>query len=339
MNDPWVVLAVTLGLIAFSAFFVAVEFALIAARRHRLEDAALTRPSARAALRSSSELSVLLAGSQLGITACTLALGATTKPAVHYWLTPLIGGWGVPVWAADAAGFVLALFIVTFLHLVIGEMAPKSVALAHPERTAMTLALPMRAFMTVTGPVLRGLNRAANWCIRRLGVQPVDELSEGQDSETLRHLVEHSAAVGTLEESHYRSLTRALELEKLTVGDIVSRTAGLSTVGSDAGAAEIQAQSQRARHQRLLVRSAGEAVDGVIHVRDTLRADTGFRAGDAMRPVLRLTSDVPVYRALKTMRQTRSHLALVVDAGAVVGLITLTDVLQRLLPEMPSAAE
>lgn len=331
MSNPWTVVAVTIGLIALSAFFVAVEFALIAARRHRLEDVAHTRRSARAALRSSSELSVLLAGSQLGITACTLALGATTKPAVHYWLTPLIKGWGAPLWVADVAGFVLALFIVTFLHLVIGEMAPKSVALAHPERTAMALAIPMRAFMTVTRPVLTGLNRAANWCVRRLGVEPVDELSAGQDPDTLRHLVEHSAAAGTLDEPDYRNLVRALELETLTVGDIVSSTAGLVTVDVSADASAVQALSHRTGHRRILVRGADGDVAGVVHVRDTLRADVCAR--DVLRPVLRLSPDTPVYRALHTMRQTRNHLALVVDDGNVVGLITLTDVLHRLLPE------
>jgi CBS domain containing-hemolysin-like protein len=337
MSSPWVVAAVTIGLIVLSAFFVAIEFALIAARRHRLEDAAPTRRSARAALRSSTELSVLLAGSQLGITACTLALGATTKPAVHHWLTPLIKTWGAPLWVADAAGFVLALFIVTFLHLVIGEMAPKSVALAHPERTAMTLAIPMRMFMKTTRPVLTALNHAANWCIRRLGVEPVDELSEGQDSDALRHLVEHSAAVGSLDDSHYRSLSRALELENLTVGDVVSRTAMLSTVRADADAAEIQVRSRQAGHQRILVRDA-DGVAGVVHIRDTLRANAGLTAAEMMRPVLRLPADTPVYRALHTMRQTRNHLALVVSDGEVIGLITLTDVLQRLLADSGSAA-
>jgi CBS domain containing-hemolysin-like protein len=336
MSNPLIVLAVTLGLIVLSAFFVAIEFALIAARRHRLEDEALTSPSARAALRSSGELSVLLAGSQLGITACTLALGATTKPAVHYWLTPLIGNWGAPLWLADAAGFVLALLVVTFLHLVIGEMAPKSLALAHPERTAMILAIPMRIFMAFTRPVLTVLNHAANWCVRRLGVEPVDELGEGQDPDALRHLVEHSAAVGTLDQPHYRSLTRALELEQLTVGDIVSRTAGLSTVDADADATAVQRQSGRAHHQRILVRT-DDSVAGVVHVRDTLRAEAGCTAAGMMRPVLRLQADTPVYRALHTMRQTRNHLALIIDDGAVVGLITLTDVLQRLLPDARSA--
>lgn len=121
MSSPWVIGLITVILIASSAFFVAVEFALIAARRHRIEDAAAGSRSARAALRSSGELSVLLAGSQLGITVCTLALGAITKPAVHHWLTPVFSSWGAPGWAADVAGFVLALVIVTFLHLVVGR--------------------------------------------------------------------------------------------------------------------------------------------------------------------------------------------------------------------------
>lgn len=333
MSNPWIVLVVTVGLIAVSAFFVAVEFALLAARRHRLEEAAEHSTPARYALRSTRELSVLLAGSQLGITACTLALGATTKPAVHYWLTPLIHAWGAPVWVADAAGFVLALAVVTFLHLVIGEMAPKSWAIAHPERAATMMAIPMRAFMTVTRPMLIALNQAANWCLRRIGVTPVDDIDSGQDPDALRHLVEHSAKVGALDQKYYRSLATALELERLTVGDIVSRTAALSSVPSDDDAAGIQAQSRSTGHRRILVRDSDDAVVGVVHVRDSLRASPGATADDLMRPLLSLPADTKVYRAVQIMRQTRNHLALVVGDGETMGLITLTDMLQRLLPD------
>jgi CBS domain containing-hemolysin-like protein len=338
MSNPWIVIVVTFGLIAVSAFFVAVEFALLAARRHRLEEAAERSTSARYALRSTRELSVLLAGSQLGITACTLALGATTKPAVHYWLTPLIQAWGAPLWVADAAGFVLALAVVTFLHLVIGEMAPKSWAIAHPERAATLLAIPMRAFMTVTRPLLIALNHAANWCLRPVGVTPVDDLDRGQDPDALRYLLEHSATVGTLDQGNYRNLTSALELERLTVGDIVSRTLELSSVAAGQDAAGIQAQSQSTRHQRILVRGVDHTIVGVVHVRDSLRARPGSTAGDLMRPVLRLPVDVKVYRALQVMRQTRNHLAMVIDDSETIGLITLTDVLERLLPDVPSGA-
>src|SRR4051812_28348872 len=157
MSSPWVVVTVTVAIVALSAFFVAVEFAALAAKRHRLEEAAPTSRAARAALRNSSELTLLLAGSQLGITAATPALGAISKPAVHHWLTPLFTSWGLPLVAADVAAFILALLIVTFIHLVVGEMAPKSWAIAHPERSATLLALPMRAFMAVFRPPLRAL--------------------------------------------------------------------------------------------------------------------------------------------------------------------------------------
>ncbi|GGL31538.1 hemolysin family protein [Nocardia jinanensis] len=333
MSNPWVVAAVTIGLIAASAFFVAVEFALIAARRHRLEDAAATSSAARAALRSSSELSVLLAGSQLGITVCTLALGAVTKPAVHHWITPLFEGFGAPLWAADVIGFVLALIVVTFLHLVVGEMAPKSWAIAHPEKSATILAVPMRAFMWFTRPLLTALNSAANRCLRAVGVTPVDEVDAGQDPAALRHLVEHSATAGTLDERYHGNLISALELEQLTVADIVRPDSHPSAVAPDAGPRAIQAISRETGHLRLLVRD-GDRIDGVLHVRDSLQADPETTAHRLMRPVLTLDTTTKVYEALQTMRETRSHLAVVSapDGTAPVGLITITDVLQRLLP-------
>ncbi|ASR01140.1 hemolysin family protein [Gordonia alkanivorans] len=332
MDNPWVIGAITVALIAASAFFVAVEFALIAARRHRLEDEAATSSSARAALRSASELSVLLAGSQLGITVCTLALGSITKPAVHHWLTPLFETWGLPYWSADIVGFVLALIVVTFLHLVVGEMAPKSWAIAHPERSAIVLALPMRAFMWLTRPIIVQLNHLANWCLRRVGVEPVDQVATGQDSDALRHLVEHSATVGTLDERYHAHLTSALELESLTLGDVVTPSDTLGAVLPTATADEIQTAGRISGHLRLLVRDADRGpVHGVVHVRDSLRAAPDATAADLMRPVLRFESGQPVYEALAAMRERRAHLALVTDSGRAIGLITLNDLLQRLL--------
>ncbi|BBY15203.1 CNNM domain-containing protein [Mycolicibacterium litorale] len=328
MSSPWVVAAITVALIGMSAFFVAVEFALIAARRNRLEDAAATSAAARAALRSAGELSVLLAGAQLGITVCTLMLGAVTKPAVHHAITPLLGDLGAPTWAADAGGFVLALVIVTFLHLVVGEMAPKSWAIAHPERSATLLAMPMRAFMFVTRPLLRGLNQVANWCLRRVGVIPVDELADTQDPDALRQLVEHSATVGTLDERYHANLTSALELEALTVGQVARRSADHSYVRADATPAEIQRTAHATGHLRLLVRDGATTV-GVVHVRDSLPGSGTART--LMRPVLTMAEETPVYEALRTMRETRSHLV-VVDGAGGRGLLTLTDLLHRLLP-------
>lgn len=329
MSAP-VVLAVTVALIALSAFFVAVEFAALAAKRYRLEEAAPRSRSARAALRSSSELTVLLAGSQLGITACTLALGAVTKPAVHHWLTPLFEDWGVTLWLADAAGFVLALAIVTFLHLVVGEMAPKSWAIAHPETSATLLAVPMRAFMWLTRPVLRVLNEAANWCLRRVGVEPADQVATGQNPDDLRHLVEHSANVGALDEAYSAQISGALALQTMTVRDLV---AGGTPTAVTPGAvmADVRAVSRTSGHLRVLV-GRGDALDGVLHVRDTLTHPDVAPVGPLVRPVLRLAAATPVAAALGEMREQRQHLAVVHDEGHVVGVVTLADVLARLFP-------
>ncbi|GLY33205.1 hemolysin family protein [Kineosporia sp. NBRC 101731] len=332
MSNPFVVVAVTFALIALSAFFVAIEFALLAARRHRLEDLATSSRSARAALRSSSELTVLLAGSQLGITACTLALGAVTKPAVHHWLTPMFEHWGLGELPADVAGFVLALIIVTFLHLVVGEMAPKSWAIAHPETSAVLLALPMRGFMALTRPLLNGLNAIANWCLRRVNVDPAEQVASGRDPAALRSLVEHSASVGSLEAGYSDRLNNALHLETLTVGDLVRRDGGTTSVLPDADVRAVREASLSSGHLRILI-GEGATMNAVVHVRDTLLAPDDAPAQSLARPVYTLPAQTKVFQAMNQMRETRSHLATVTDGGQFVGVITLSDLLARLFPE------
>jgi CBS domain containing-hemolysin-like protein len=330
MENPWVVAIATVVIIALSAFFVAVEFALLSARRHRLEDAAATSRSARAALRSSSELTVLLAASQLGITVCTLALGAITKPAVHHWLTPVFETWGMPLWPADVLGFVLALVIVTFLHLVVGEMAPKSWAIAHPERSATMLALPMRGFMWVFRPLLKALNATANWFLSKVGVEATDDIEAGQTPAALLHLVQHSAQVGTLEEEYSAQLTGALELEKLTLADVVRR-GRLTTVPRVATVGDVQTASLSSGHLRILVGDSASVV-GMVHVRDTLTVNPASGLSALIRPVEHLAAQTKVYDALAHMRRTKSQLVLVDEGEVSIGVITMADLLKGLFP-------
>lgn len=369
MSNPWVVLVATILLIAGSAFFVAVEFSLISARRHRLEDAAAGSMAARAALRNASELTLLLAGAQLGITLATLALGSITKPAVHHWLTPVFAGWGLPLWTADVIAFVLALVVVTFLHLVVGEMAPKSWSISHPEYSATLLALPMRGFLWLTRPLLLLLNNTANRLLNLLGVQTVDEVAAGQDADSLRELVRHSGEAGTLDDTHQRQLLSALELQELTVGDLLDEnghsdgpdgpdepaaprppgserasksTEKMSSVPLDATPDEIRDCARRTDHLRLLVLDGDTAV-GVVHARDSLEARPGATARELMRPSLSLPRDLNVAEAFRRMREARAHLVVVEDSGdhpgapgEVLGVVTLDDVVRRLLP-LPAA--
>ncbi|MDT9592343.1 hemolysin family protein [Nocardioides zeae] len=338
MENPVVVIVATVVIIAASAFFVAIEFALIAAKKHRLEDAAARSRSGRAALRSASELSVLLAGSQLGITLCVLALGAITKPAVHHWLTPLFESWGIALWLADVVGFVLALVVVTFLHLVVGEMAPKSWAIAHPERSATLLALPMRGFMWVTRPALHLLNNAANWCLRRVGVTPVDELASGQDPQSLRQLVQHSVNVGALDAAYSAQIEGALDLGTVQVRDLV-RPQRPVAVPLDATVADVQEVSRRTSHLRILI-GAPEAPTGLVHVRDTLTVDRATRVGDVegmVRDVHELAPDTTVLAALAEMRAASAQLAVVRDREGLVGVVSFADMLRGLFPEQAAA--
>jgi len=329
--SPLTAAAIALALIALSGFFVAVEFALVAARRYRLEEAATTSASARAALRSSRDLSMLLAGSQLGITLCTLGLGAVAKPAVHDVLMPLLQRGGLPEATADVVAFLLALLTVTFLHLVVGEMAPKSWAISHPERTAILLALPMRGFMKITRPILLALNGAANLCLRRVGVEPVDELTSGRDPETLRELVDHSAAAGTLDQGRQHQLLTAMELDTAQLSTLLRPHADVAGVEASEGVERIREVVRRSGHLRLVVWRGQDPV-GVVHVRDTLDTADSTTAADIMRPVLILPPDVPVYRALTTMRTQRSQFTLIEgEQGQVLGLVTMQDLLDRLL--------
>ncbi|CAM3745331.1 hemolysin family protein [Nocardiopsis rhodophaea] len=322
-------IVVSVLLIAASAFFVAIEFALVAARNYRLEEAAQTSASARAALRSAKDISVLLAGSQLGITLCVLGLGHVTKPAVKHALQPVLEGWGLPVVVATVASFVISLIAVTFLHLVVGEMAPKSWAISHPEKSAIALAIPMRAFMVVARPLLLLLNGITNRCLRWCGVEPVDEMASGRNADDLRQLVDHSAKTGMLDQTRRDQLVTALELERTPVRELVHDPSGVS---ADDDVRAVQDTARRTGHLRLVVRDEDVPV-GYVHVRDTLAREPGTRASDLIRPVLTLAADTPYHAAVNTMRDQRAHLALVEEDGQLVGIITLSDLVERLLPE------
>ena len=332
MSNPGVVVVVTLALIVASAFFVMIEFSLLGARRHRLEVDADRSASARAAIRGIDELTVMLAGAQLGITACTFALGAVTKPAVDAWLGPALGSLGVPGGIADTAAFILSLLLVTFLHLVVGEMAPKSWVIAAPERAARLIGLPSRAFIWVFRPLLMWVNRMANRLVAASGVEPVDSAAVGgQDADTIRHLVEHSASVGALESSIHSPLAGALDLEYLTVGALVDTGRAPTAVAPDATVEQVQDAAARTDHMRILLVETGQPE--VVHVRDTLLEPADAPARPLARSAMPLEKDTPVYEALSLARSSSEQLMVVMDGEEFLGVITVSDILRKILPE------
>lgn len=332
--SAWGITAVTALLIALSAFFVVIEFALLGARRHRLEQEAVRSRSARAALLGMDELTVMLAGAQLGITVCTFALGAVTKPALDGWLGPALDSAGLPGWLATGAAFALSLFVVTFLHLVVGEMAPKSWAIARPELAARIIGVPSRAFIFVFRPFLLRVNSVANGLVARAGVEPVDRAAVGgRDADTIRSLVAHSEQVGALEPELGSQLSEVIELQGLTVADITAVGREPSAVKAGASVADVHEAARASGHLRILVRDGAGRLGRVVHVRDTITTGPGVPVDALARPVMRVDAQLPVYELLHQMREQREQLAVVERAGGdFVGVITLTDVVRRVLP-------
>jgi len=337
--NGWVVVAVTIALLVLSAFFVSIEFALMGARKHRLEEDAVRSRSARAALRGQNELTLMLAGAQLGITACTFALGAVTKPEADARLGPLLDSWGMPDWLAGGAAFALSLLAVTFLHLVVGEMAPKSWAIAHPEVAARVIGLPSRWFVWVFRPFLVWVNVIANRLVAKSGVEPVDRAAVGgRDADTIRQLVEYSTQVGVLSPVLQSQISEVITLEHLTVEAITTPNAAPISVGPDASVADVRAAAKESGHLRILQRDHDGRIPLVVHVRDTLEARNEQRADAFARPSFRVDSSTKVYELLRTMREQHVQLALVERGDELLGVVTLTDVIRRVLPQTSAAA-
>ncbi|WP_309112552.1 hemolysin family protein [Saccharothrix sp.] len=333
MSTTWSLL-VSVFLLVANAFFVAAEFALVAAKRHRLEAAAEDSRAARAAVAGVRELSLMLAGAQLGITLCTLGLGALAKPAVADLFDPLLRATGLPDGVAYGIAFALSLMLVVFLHMVVGEMAPKSWAISHPERSALLLALPFRGFARSVRWVLSGLNHTTNGLLRLLKVQPQDELAQAHRPEDLRMLVRQSAEHGLIPEGQQKLLTRMLQLQQTTVAQVMVPIEQAVSVTEHTGAAAVERRSRESGRSRFPVMDMHGRYVGLVHIREAVRAIAAGeprKARDLMTTPLTLPVDLPVAQAVTAMRGSRAQLALVADSDHVVGIAALEDLLEELI--------
>ncbi|MFY1633178.1 hemolysin family protein [Solwaraspora sp. WMMB335] len=351
MSAGWALLT-SVVLLALNGFFVAAEFALVASKRYRLEQAAgAGSRAAQAALDGSRELSLMLAGAQLGITVCTLGLGALAEPAVERLVAPGLEAVGLPSAASHVVAFLFALALVVFLHLVVGEMAPKSWAITHPERSAMLLALPFRAFAWVSRPILSGLNAIANAVLRLFRVEPQDQLAQVHGPEELRMLLEQSREHGLLPADQHELLAKMLQLERTTVADVMQPVEQIVAVDRTDSADRIEELSRGTGRSRLVVSGDDGALIGIVHVRDAVRANAGDNAGGGAQTHRRdglltaeslmsrpftLPATATVTEAVAAMRADQAQLALVTNgagAGRPVGFVALEDLLEEVIGE------
>jgi magnesium and cobalt exporter, CNNM family len=232
--------------------------------------------------------------------------------------------------------FLFALLVVTFLHLVVGEMMPKSWAITHPERSAIMLALPFRAFARAVRPALTVLNGLSNAALRPFGVRPQDQLAQAHGPEEMNILLERSRAEGLIGAEQTELLTSMLKLQQTKVSDLILPGDELITVRPEDSAAEIESASRHSGRSRLAVTDAAGEVVGVVHVREAVRATTAGRpatAASLMSPPFVLDTGVSVTAAVTAMRAGRAQLAMVARRGRRVGFVALEDLLEQVIGE------
>jgi CBS domain containing-hemolysin-like protein len=329
---------VGIALLVANGFFVAAEIGLLASRRALIEDLAEDGdPRARRALQALRELSVTFSGAQLGITLASLGLGAVAEPAVAALVADLLGDTAVPASAVPAISFTVALSLVVFLHMVLGEMVPKNLALSRAETVALVIARPFGWFVTLLRPLIVTLNATANLLVRLVRVEPVDEHGLVHTPEELALAVAESRQLGTINPQDAHVMGAALQLARIDAEAAMTPRVDLVALPDSASPAEVLALAAATGHTRLPVYH--EDVDhivGLVHVKDVLIDEREDRSlTDLLRPIPAVPETRDLERLLRDMLDDRSHAVLVVDEfGGTAGLLTLEDVLEELVGEI-----
>ncbi|KAF0967645.1 hemolysin family protein [Gordonia sp. YY1] len=345
MGDLWAVV-LAFALLAGNAFFVGAEFSLISARRDRLEALAESGKSrARTVIRAGEHLSLMLAGAQLGITICSILLGRVGEPAVAHLVEKPLELAHVPHALLHPISFAIALSLVVVLHILLGEMVPKNIALAGPESAAMLLVPVHLMFIRLVRPLISFYNWTANISLRLMRVEPKDELESTVSLGELAQMLGESKQEGLIDAEEHERLTRALQSIGRTVTEVmipldkmrsvkvqVSATGG---IGPTLGAVE-KAVSETG-FSRFPVRGPDGTFTGYLHLKDVLEEILDEHIGpdtiigvDKIRPLPVIASTTPLDEATTVLRRTSSHLGAVVDDnGRTIGIVPLADLVEE----------
>jgi CBS domain containing-hemolysin-like protein len=343
MSDGMAILIAVL-LLAGNAFFVGAEFALISARRTQIEPLAQGGSRlARITLRAMERVSLMMAGAQLGITMCSLGLGAIGEPAVAHLMEPAFEALGVPDALVHPIAFAIALSVVVTLHMVVGEMVPKNFALATPERAALALGPPLYAVVWILRPVIWLLNGIANVVLRLLKVDPKDEVTSAFTAQEVAGFIAHSRREGLLDEAETELLTGALSFTEGTVEKVLLPLDTLVTVPPHTTVEALEELCAQTGFSRFPVLGAEGEMRGYVHLKDVIGTPVGERGAELPRKFVRSLATIPtgstLEDALALMQARNAHLGRVVqaDTGIVVGVAALEDVIEELVGEVVDA--
>jgi CBS domain containing-hemolysin-like protein len=341
MSD-WSGIAWLVVLLAGNAFFVGAEFAVIAAKRSQIEPLADTgHKRAKTSLYAMENATLMLATSQLGITVCSLLILLVSEPAVHHLLEGPLGAMGLSPALVSTVAFILALAIVSYLHVVLGEMVPKNISFSVPDKAVLFLAPPLVFVSKVLSPIIGSLNAIANGIVRLAGVEPKAEAVSAYTLDEVATIVAESTKTGMLAD-HSGALTAAFEFTTKKVRDVTIGFDDVVTLPEDATPADVhQAVAQRGYSRYVLVNPEGDPT-GYVHIKDVLEPEeqeSDFPVPPRrIRRLVTLHDDVDLEDALATLRKSGAHVAKVLnhDEG-MVGILFLEDIIEELVGEVRDA--
>jgi CBS domain containing-hemolysin-like protein len=334
--NPWVGIGIAVALLALNAFFVGAEFSIMSVRRSAMEPLAEAgNRRARRVLAAQERVSDLLAATQLGITIASTGLGAVAEPALAGLIDGPLERLGLDGRAAHGAAAALALVIVVYLHVVLGELVPKNLAMAGPDRAALWFTPPLMAIARPVAPVIRFLNWLANGLVRLVGVTPKPEVASAFTADEVASIVEKSTDSGVLSDDE-GLLAGSLEFSNRTAGEVAVPLAEVVTVPADVTPEDLEHMVARRGYSRFPVVAGGELV-GYLHIMDVLSAAGDERRQPVpawrIRPLTEVEAGEEVEDVLVVMQRTGAHLVRLA-APAPPGVIFMEDIIEELVGEV-----
>ncbi|MCC3272133.1 hemolysin family protein [Arthrobacter zhangbolii] len=330
-------------LLAVNAFFVGAEFAVISARRSQIEPKAEAgSKAAKTTLWAMEHATLMLATAQLGITVCSLVILNVSEPAIHHLLEIPLALTRLSPDAIGVIAFIVALLLVTFLHVVVGEMVPKNISFSVPTRAALLLAPPLVLVSRIVRPVIWSLNGIANSVLRLFKVEPKDEATSAYTLDEVATIVEQSTREGVLTDRS-GTLTAAFEFTEKRVADVEVPIARMVLLPETASPADLQQAVDIHGYSRYILTNEAGDPDGYLHLKDVmdLTSPDEFTAPVPAKRIRRLASayrESELEDALATMRRTGAHVARVFDAeGNTTGVLFLEDIIEELVGEVQDA--
>lgn len=344
MSSDWQGLIWLVVLLAANAFFVGAEFAVIAARRAQIEPRAEagSKP-AKMTLAGMERVSLMLATAQLGITVSSLLILLIAEPSIHHLLEYPLGALGWSEEVVSTVAFVIALLLVTYLHVVLGEMVPKNIAIAVPERSALILTPVLYSVATLVKPIVVSLNAVSNTILRAFKIEPKNEANSAFTLDQVEDIVEHSTREGVLRDAS-GALTNTFEFTDKQVSDVTVKLHDLVSFSETVSPREIEQAVAKYGYSRFPLTDENDELIGYLHLKDVIdldldEADEPFPA-KRVRTLISLPDTTELEDALASMRRVNAHLAKVFDArGTVLGVLFLEDILEELVGEVQDASQ